>query len=133
MKPKLSKAARTSAFLLLLSLVLIEGQVHIANTLHERGIQLSMLRNLPHRYLGLLYISHMMQPHRFDWEKDYIFEWAIATYEMRVLEGTTRPVIPEQAILAAAFHPEDKEMQKIKGLCCYMARKDYERKQKEKD
>ena len=86
---------KTIVKLFLIASLLTFTQMHVSEQLQMRGRQLSFLRNLPHRYLGFLYYSWMLQPHRTDLLCHYGIEWHVATKERgSLLEGTTRPVVP---------------------------------------
>lgn len=111
----------------LLSVILIcLVQIQLSDSVQRMGKTLCMIQNLPHRGLGMMYTAMMLQPHRVDWQKSYIVEWAIATSEDRLREGTTKPVIPFIAIQLQKQFPDDKEMKFISGLCKDLHRRQHE-------
>jgi hypothetical protein len=86
-------------------------QMHVSEQLQARGRQLAFLRNLPHRYLGMLYYSWILQQHRTDYLFHYASEWNTAVrHRESLLEGTTRPVVPILVLKAVAIRPEDEQL-----------------------
>jgi hypothetical protein len=86
-------------------------QMHVSEQLQARGRQLAFLRNLPHRYLGMLYYSWMLQPHRTDYLIQYASEWNIAVrHRESLLEGMTRPVVSLLVSNESMRHPEDENL-----------------------
>jgi len=100
---------RITLFIITLTL----GQIQIATRLHDTGLVMTIFGNLPHRALGMLYVAHLMQPHRTDYAFDYTAN-VMASYEgERMLEGQKMPVIPMQIVyLAREFH-HDKDWQTL--------------------
>jgi hypothetical protein len=102
---------------LILSVCLIALlQIQLAELFHNLGMQLEQLGNLPHRSLGFLYVSTVLQPHRQDWKLDYMAHWCIVSAQDRMIEGQRYPVIPFEAITLSKFYPNDKRAYFIAGL-----------------
>jgi len=101
---------RTILILILLNL----SYVKTIEIIHDRGQQLAIMGNLPHRTLGALYWAHILQPHRDDYAYDYLIEWMAADSQERLLEGQTRPVVPMYAVKIAEKFPQNKDLQNIK-------------------
>lgn len=107
---------------ILLIILSIFAQLQLADIIQERGQQLCMLQNMPHRGLGHLYVAHVLCPWRDDWTFDYIAEWTIVTKENRLAEGVTVPVMPFMAIREASKHPDNQQWQHLKGFCQQLER-----------
>lgn len=93
-----------------------------------RGRQLAMLRNLPHRYLGMLYYSWLLQPHRTEYLREYAVNWYIATSEderYSLLEATTnnKPVVP---LLIAKASGRHADLRLLSKKLVYEEQKKYE-------
>lgn len=95
----------------LIASLVIFFQMHVSEQLQARGRQLSFLRNQPHRYLGLLWYSYILQQHRTDYLIQYAAHWNIAVRERgSLLEGETKPVVPLLLIQAMKIHPDDEQL-----------------------
>lgn len=117
---------KTIIKILLTASLLTFIQMHVSEQLQMRGRQLAFLRNLPHRYLGMLYYSWMLQPHRNDLLYNYGIEWHIAVHEREcLLEGMTKPVVP-LLISSRAGETGDENLVKLSKVL-----NDYERKQRD--
>ena len=85
---------KTLVKIALVASLLTFGQMHVSEQLQMRGRQLSFLRNLPHRYLGMLFWSWKLQEHRSDLLARYAIEWHVAAHEREaILEGMSKPVV----------------------------------------
>lgn len=116
---------KTLVKIALIASLLTFGQMHVSEQLQMRGRQLSFLRNLPHRYLGMLYWSWMLQPHRNDLLAHYGIEWNKAVRDRgSLLEGMTRPVIP---ILIARESPHDENLRLLSKFLLQEELKDMEK------
>jgi hypothetical protein len=103
----------TIKLLCLCSLVLF-AQAHFSEQLQMRGRQLSFLRNLPHRYLGMLYWSWNLQPHRSELLKEYAVSWHVAVRERGcLLEGQTKPTVPLLVAYESAKNPDLRLLSKL--------------------
>lgn len=99
--------------LCLFSLVLFT-QAHFSEQLQMRGRQLCFLRNLPHRYLGMLYWSWYLQPHRSEYLKEYAVSWHIEVRERGgLLEGQTKPTVPLLVAVQSAKDPDLRLLSKL--------------------
>ena len=97
------------AFLIFALLVFI--QIHISEQMQVRGRQLAFLRNLPHRYLGMMYYSWMLQPHRTDLLCNYAIEWHTAVVDRgSLLEGMKKPVVPLLIAKHSGLNPKDENL-----------------------
>ena len=107
---------KTLVKIFLIVSLLTFGQMHVSEQLQMRGRQLSFLRNLPHRYLGMLYYSWMLQPHRTDLLVHYATEWHIATKEREsLLEGMNKPVIALLVAKESGLH-SDENLSKLSKM-----------------
>ena len=107
-------------------------QMHVSEQLQARGRQLSFLRNLPHRYLGMLHYSWLLQQHRTDYLIHYVSEWNIAVREREsIIEGMTKP---EGALLVTSVsmvYPEDEQLRLLRKYL--VSRSISERNEEEED
>ena len=98
----------------LIAALFIFIQMHVSEQLQTRGRQLAFLRNLPHRYLGMLYYSWILQQHRSDYLIHYAAEWNIAVREREcLLEGMTKPVVPILVSNASMLNPHDEKLRNM--------------------
>jgi hypothetical protein len=75
---------------------------------------LTILGNLPHRSLGLLYVAQQMQPQRNDYAFDYTTQ-VLSAYENEILiEGQRIPVVPMQIVSQARKFDDDKDWRKLR-------------------
>jgi hypothetical protein len=109
--PMLERRMKTIIKVGLIFSLFIFMQMHVSEQLQARGRQLAFLRNMPHRYLGLLWYSWILQQHRTDYLVQYAAQWKIATKERgSIIEGTTKPVVPTLLFQALKLHPEDEQL-----------------------
>lgn len=95
----------------LLFVLFVLLQIQIAQYYNQLGNQLAFFKNLPHRSLGMLYSAWLLQPQRNDYLRHYAIEWYRATAkDERLLEGTTKPVIPLLLVKERLAWPEDKQL-----------------------
>jgi hypothetical protein len=86
-------------------------QMHVSEQLQAKGRQLAFLRNLPHRYLGMLYYSWLLQQHRTDYLIQYASEWNVAVrHRESLLEGMTKPTVVLLVVKASSMHPNDENL-----------------------
>jgi hypothetical protein len=100
---------------LIICALVVFAQAHISEQLQMRGRQLSFLRNLPHRYLGMLYYSWLLQPHRTEHLREYAVSWHIAVRQREcLLEGMTKPTVALLVAQESATKPE------LRGVSKYL-------------
>lgn len=97
----------TTPRLIVLAAALSFAQADAVQRIHELGGQLVLLRNLPHRALGLLYLAHVAMPDRADYAAAYLEAAQDAYTGERLIEGQTRPVVAIAAVKAWARWPDD--------------------------
>ena len=108
---------KTLVKIALIASLLTFMQMHVSEQLQMRGRQLSFLRNLPHRYLGMLYYSWMLQPHRTDLLTHYGIEWSKAVHNRgSLLEGMTKPVIPILIAKQSGLNPNDQNLHMLSKM-----------------
>ena len=99
---------------MLLYLLITLAQIAFIFRVHDTGLLLSVLGNLPHRSLGMLWASHLMMPWREDYAADYLSQWTYLDEKEFLLEGQTRPVVPAYACKVAVDFPRDEKIRKLK-------------------
>lgn len=83
--------------ILLLWIVLVCLDVGIASIAHDRGYELALYGNLPHRSLGSLWTAHMLLPYRQQYAEDYLTQYVFLTREEMLMEGSRTPVMLQHA------------------------------------
>lgn len=101
---------------ILIALLLLFGQLTVATIIHDRGITIAALNNLPHRSLGMLWTAHLMLPAREDFAADYLGQWLLLDREQFLLEGQRYPVVPVYSCHVASQFPRDKRIQRLSKL-----------------
>jgi len=110
-------AIRTLVKVAVLISLMVYAQAHMSEQLQSRGRQLAFLRNLPHRYLGMLYYSWLLQQHRTDYLAQYAINWNIAVRDRgAILEGMTKPVVTLLILKQMQDHPEDEALRRLGKL-----------------
>jgi hypothetical protein len=62
----------------------------------------------------MLYVAHILQPHRSDFAFDYVTQ-VLSSYEgERLIEGQRIPVVPIQCVMLARQFPNDPDFQKLR-------------------
>jgi len=97
--------------------LMVYAQAHLSEQLQSRGRQLAFLRNLPHRYLGMLYYSWLLQQHRTDYLAQYAINWNIAVNDRgAIAEGMTKPVVALLISKQSQGHPEDERLRSLSKM-----------------
>lgn len=106
--------------ILLLVCIVNFFQQQIVQKLEDLGVQMMMLGNQPHRGLGILYLVHVMQPHRLDYSKNYYSFWLQSQIGSTMLEGSKKPLIANEIIQTYHQNQNDLEMRQLASVAFRM-------------